>query len=133
MNLNAGLDYTYVEDDHPLYYPVSSGPLPDVATTIYDSIHYFIDPTDNMSKAAVEGDAEWGLMAITPSQDGRVNLGPEDRIFLVTVYHQTHCLRGIKMSIVGRMDPRFGVCTQLALSELLAAVVFVHGWRCDRS
>jgi len=100
-----GPDYTYIEDDHPLYYPVSSGPLPDVAATIYDSIHYYIDPTDNMSKAAVEGGAEWNHMVVTPSQDARVILGPENRIFLTALWHQMHCLRGIELSIVGCVDP----------------------------
>jgi len=67
-------DYTYIEDDHTLYYPVSSGPIPDLATTIYDSIHYYVDPSDNMSKAAVEGDAEWDFIdaSIRTASDSKI-------------------------------------------------------------
>ncbi len=125
VEASASIKYTYVDEDYPLYYPVTSGPLPNVAMTMYESTHYSIEAPDNMSLAA----AEWKLMSNTPTTFGRVRLGPEDRILLVTAWHFRHCLHSFQKTFAGLTDPAsesaYYQC--ITLSELLTPVVFVYG------
>jgi len=105
VEAGVSIEYTYVDEDYPLYHPVSSGPLPDAAMTMYESIHYSIEAPDNMSMAAAEAAAEWKLMSNTPTTFGRVRLGPEDRILLVTAWHFRHCLHSFQKTFAGLTDP----------------------------
>ncbi|KLO16598.1 hypothetical protein SCHPADRAFT_206585 [Schizopora paradoxa] len=89
--------YTYVDDDYPFYYPISSGRLEDVAMTLYDSVHFGVEtrPTGliNASAEMLDADAEWDLLSFLPTSYGRARLGPEFRIFLIVQNHLIHCLQ----------------------------------------
>ncbi|KAF8067800.1 hypothetical protein FPV67DRAFT_1158098 [Lyophyllum atratum] len=86
--------YTYLGQDFPLEYPV--GPLDDVATTLHETTLLQIDSKDpNAMK-------EWELLETLPKGYGRVRLGPDQRLFLVAMFHQFHCLRAMEIRLRDR-------------------------------
>ena len=108
-------EYSWVGDDFPLYYPLPSGPLPTVAMTLYDSAHYDLSPPPsqlsstnatltNYETLLNESNAEWALLGTTPAGFGRTRLGPENRLFVLTVYHHMHCIRKLEVALMNRGD-----------------------------
>ena len=78
----------YHAHDFPENLPI--GDLPFVSMTDEESAHYPI-----LGKFS---DAEWFSMADEDAGSGYLRLGPEDRIFAVSMYHQMHCLRMLNVA-----------------------------------
>lgn len=76
--------HTYVGDDHPSQLPLE---LPSVGLELTSGEGHF----------SLYDDDDWGT--IFPS-DGFVALGPNNRTFLVSLYHQFHCLDIIRVGYV---------------------------------
>ncbi|PIL35481.1 hypothetical protein GSI_02209 [Ganoderma sinense ZZ0214-1] len=72
--------FSYRAHDYPEYLPVT---LEDVFVTIEETSHYL--PLGEESEAA--------LVSMVPAGSGYIRLGPEDRTFVVTMFHELHCLR----------------------------------------
>ncbi|KAJ7217068.1 hypothetical protein GGX14DRAFT_533680 [Mycena pura] len=83
--------------DYPLEYPI--GALDPVAMTLHESVHFALNASD-----AVAAD-EWVLISSVPKGIGRTRLGPTQRVYVVTVAHQLHCLRRIHIALLNREDP----------------------------
>ncbi|KIM67645.1 hypothetical protein SCLCIDRAFT_107594 [Scleroderma citrinum Foug A] len=78
---SAPREYTWVGDDHPTQLPLE---LPEVGLVLEDG-HPHFDLWD---------DDEWGTLF--PS-DGFARVGPHNRTFVVSLYHQFHCLDVIRV------------------------------------
>ncbi|KAF5367616.1 hypothetical protein D9757_010655 [Collybiopsis confluens] len=90
-------DYTYIGADYPVKMPLP--PIQEVQMTLYESVYYSLNgsqPTDL---------DEWDTLTLLPKGLGRVRLGPESRTFVLTYYHQRHCLRMIQNSLIDQNDP----------------------------
>jgi hypothetical protein len=72
--------------------------LEDVALTLHESVHFGLNASD-----PVEAD-EWALYSSIPKGVGRTRLGPQQRVFVLTVSHQMHCLRRIHVAFANRED-----------------------------
>lgn len=79
----------FVGDDYPQYYPVDLG---QVSFTPEDTVHYQI--------FSDEAEREWD--SIFPDGGGILFLGPERRIFGLSLFHQMHCLVHIRRAIFAR-------------------------------
>ncbi|KAH7930155.1 hypothetical protein BV22DRAFT_1001130 [Leucogyrophana mollusca] len=77
-------EYTYEGDDFPSQLPVR---LPPVGLALESGEDHF----------SLNDDDEWGTLF--PS-DGFISLGPNNRTFLLSVYHQFHCLDIIRVGYV---------------------------------
>ncbi|KZT08022.1 uncharacterized protein LAESUDRAFT_724500 [Laetiporus sulphureus 93-53] len=93
----ANVSYTYIGEDYPVEYPL--GQLPKVDMTLQESMHYALDANDSLSHE------EWRSVMLRPEGAGRVRLGPQHRLFVMTFYHQLHCLYHIHRGLVGLTDP----------------------------
>ncbi|KAG1753370.1 hypothetical protein EDB19DRAFT_1600046, partial [Suillus lakei] len=76
--------HTYIGDDHPSQLPLE---LPHVGLELESGEGHF----------SLYDDDDWGTLF--PS-DGFVALGPNNRTFLVSLYHQFHCLDIIRVGYV---------------------------------
>ncbi|OAX37301.1 hypothetical protein K503DRAFT_693579 [Rhizopogon vinicolor AM-OR11-026] len=76
--------HTYIGEDHPSQLPVE---LPSVGLELESGEGHF----------SLYDDDDWGTLF--PS-DGFVALGPNNRTFLVSLYHQFHCLDVIRVGYV---------------------------------
>ncbi|KAI0331100.1 hypothetical protein GY45DRAFT_662970 [Cubamyces sp. BRFM 1775] len=76
--------YTYLGHDHPAYLPLDGmDDLPLSPLTVEESEMYpLLGP---------ESDAQWS--SLSSASGGYVRLGPMDRLFLVAMFHELHCLR----------------------------------------
>ncbi|KAK0215195.1 hypothetical protein EDD85DRAFT_962875 [Armillaria nabsnona] len=70
---------TFISDDVPLYFPSQAGLA---AMYIEDSVHYSFDDT---------GYTEWWIG--DAEGNGTIRLGPQNRLFFISFWHQLHCLR----------------------------------------
>ncbi|EPT00049.1 hypothetical protein FOMPIDRAFT_1123480 [Fomitopsis schrenkii] len=84
-------------DDYPQL-PV--GPLDYVTMTFHESVHFALS---NRSDSAIN--AEWSSLASHPDGFGRTRLGPDHNLYVLTFYHQLHCLWKYQQSWVNRSDP----------------------------
>ncbi|KAJ7602493.1 hypothetical protein DFH06DRAFT_359759 [Mycena polygramma] len=89
--------YSYTGQDYPLTYPIF--PLETVAMTLHESVHFSLNASDPLAHD------EWVLYSSIPKGIGRTRLGPQQRVFVITVGHQMHCLRRIQAALVNREDP----------------------------
>ncbi|KAI0355426.1 hypothetical protein OH77DRAFT_1520992 [Trametes cingulata] len=98
----TGQDYTYIGDDFPESWPLSSAHP--VALVVENPSHYSISGLDARE--------EWA--ASSPKGYGYVRLGPEYRAFAVSMFHQMHCLRLMRSALAGdhrpATDGHFGHC-----------------------
>lgn len=83
--------------DYPLQYPI--GPLDTVALTLQESTVFSLDPSDPLAEAP------WRIMNEHPAGYGRTRLGPEHRLFVVTFYHELHCLRQLQRGLFASDHP----------------------------
>lgn len=90
-------NYSYIGQDYPLVYPMD--PLEIVAMTLHESVHFSLNVSD---RVALD---EWILYSSIPKGIGRTRLGPQQRVFVITVSHQMHCLRRIQAALLNRQDP----------------------------
>ncbi|TFK23511.1 hypothetical protein FA15DRAFT_642388 [Coprinopsis marcescibilis] len=75
--------YSYQGHDYPETLPLPLGRLDNVLLTVEETRHYSL--SGNWS------DAQWE--SLPPKSGGFLSLGPDDRFFLVSMFHQLHCLR----------------------------------------
>ncbi|KAH7922969.1 hypothetical protein BV22DRAFT_616083 [Leucogyrophana mollusca] len=80
--------YSWLEDDFPEFYPMM---LDTVGLSPEETVHYSID-------AVEEWQAQFPLAG-----EGFVCLGPQKRIFALTMFHELHCLDRIRQTIVAGM------------------------------
>ncbi|KIJ55043.1 hypothetical protein M422DRAFT_152677, partial [Sphaerobolus stellatus SS14] len=66
--------------------------------TLQESIRYGSNSSDPVVFA------EWDTLVQYPGGFGRAILGPERREFLMTFYHQLHCVREIQKALVNHND-----------------------------
>ncbi|KAF5367789.1 hypothetical protein D9615_010506 [Tricholomella constricta] len=85
----------YIGHDYPATVPLPSGQPGSVLMTVEESLQYPL--------AGFASDKEW--FSITTQSEGYVRLGPQDRIFVVTMFHELHCLRMLNLAF----DPSNGV------------------------
>ncbi|KAG7443404.1 uncharacterized protein BT62DRAFT_953537 [Guyanagaster necrorhizus] len=87
-------DHTFISDDVPLYFPSQAGLA---AMFIEETVHYSFDDA---------GYNEWWIGEA--EGNGTVRLGPQNRLFSVSFWHQLHCLRvmhaGFKAEVVSLDD-----------------------------
>lgn len=88
--------YTYKGEDYPIEYPI--GHLETVTMILQESIHY----SANLSDA--ESNSEWKSLSHHPEGFGRTRLGPDNRMFVVTAFHQVHCLQILHSALGGNMS-----------------------------
>ncbi|KAJ7792081.1 hypothetical protein B0H13DRAFT_2394080 [Mycena leptocephala] len=89
--------HSYVGQDYPLKYPMI--PLDTVAITLHESVHFSLNFSDPMEEEA------WFLYSMIP-KGTHTRLGPQQRVFAITVSHQLHCLRRIYLAFANREDER---------------------------
>jgi len=78
--------YTFLGRDTPPYLPAKHK---QVKMVVEESVHYPI--------VGSTAEKEWLWTAALG--DNHVRLGPEKRMFAVSMFHQLHCLRGIRESL----------------------------------
>ncbi|KAF9524163.1 hypothetical protein CPB83DRAFT_861718 [Crepidotus variabilis] len=84
--------YSYRGHDYPETLPLPMGEPPLVLMTDEESVHYPL--------LGMESDSEWFALADLESGSGYLRLGPENRIFAVSMFHQMHCLRMINLAFL---------------------------------
>ena len=84
----------YHGHDYPEISPLSTPDLPQVSMTIEESVHYPLLGADS--------DDQW--FSLTSESYGYVRLGPENRMFVLTVYHHMHCMRKLEVALLDRRD-----------------------------
>ncbi|KAL5522479.1 hypothetical protein ACEPAG_8495 [Sanghuangporus baumii] len=82
-------EYSWIEDDFPPVYPLA---LENVAVMPEDTTHYQI--------YAADGYREWETQF--PSNGGYVELGPQNRTFQLTVFHELRCLGLIRDAVAAQ-------------------------------
>jgi hypothetical protein len=66
--------------------------------TLQESTHFALNLSDPVAEQ------EWELLVSNPKGFGRTRLGPDHmhRVFVMTNYHQFHCLRKIEVGLLNR-------------------------------
>ncbi|KAF9045155.1 hypothetical protein BJ165DRAFT_1475704 [Panaeolus papilionaceus] len=64
--------------------------LPTVLMTDEESVHYPL--------LGAASDPEWFAMGDVDAGSGYLRLGPDDRLFAVSMYHQLHCVRMLNLA-----------------------------------
>ncbi|KAJ7609354.1 hypothetical protein DFH06DRAFT_1308924 [Mycena polygramma] len=90
-------DYSYKEHDYPLQL-LTEG-FGHVAMSLQASSRFGLNLSDETSTD------EWGAMLEGVKGYGRLRLGPERRLFVVTWFHQLHCLWEITNGLLDQSDP----------------------------
>ncbi|KAH8802291.1 hypothetical protein DL96DRAFT_1451989, partial [Flagelloscypha sp. PMI_526] len=81
--------------DYPLEWPHR---VPSVAMTLRDTIHLPLNASDPDTAT------QWATMVETPGGHGRMRLGPGKRVFVLSWYHQIHCLWKFQVGLLNRND-----------------------------
>lgn len=63
--------------------------------TYHESVHYSLNVSDS---------DEWRSLTGHFKSLGRVRLGPEHRVFVLSYFHQLHCLEQLQMSLSSHHD-----------------------------
>ncbi|KZT01769.1 uncharacterized protein LAESUDRAFT_663257 [Laetiporus sulphureus 93-53] len=97
MSTGAQRQHTYIAEDYLLEYPIDH--LDPVTMTLHESVHFSLNLTDPIV------DMEWESLAAHPGGFGRTQLGPDHCLFVLTFYHQLHCLWKFQSTLINRNDP----------------------------
>lgn len=75
-------------------------PLEPVVIGLHETMHYGLNASQDI------GDYEWDTILHLADGFGRARIGPDRRVYVVSYFHQLHCLRGLQRGIVSpdRMD-----------------------------
>ncbi|KAG1735310.1 uncharacterized protein EDB91DRAFT_1056395, partial [Suillus paluster] len=98
----------YIGDDHPTELPLR---LDTVALTFNDTEHYSI--------SGFMAWLEWDSLDRFPRGHGFVRLGPNGRVFGVTMFHQLHCLQIIREALINGPDDHSGHCLNFLRQAIL--------------
>ncbi|KAG1735298.1 uncharacterized protein EDB91DRAFT_1144782 [Suillus paluster] len=78
--------YTYIDDDYPTELPLR-----------LDTIAMTFNSTDHYSTSGIMVWFEWNSLDHFPRDwHGFVRLGPDGRVFGISMFHQIHCLQMIR-------------------------------------
>ncbi|KAG6848398.1 hypothetical protein H0H93_000550 [Arthromyces matolae] len=83
--------YTWRGHDFPEFLPLNVAEPELVHMRVEESRHY--------TSLANHSDAIW--FSLTSAGWGYTHLGPENRIFMVTMFHELHCLRFLSLAMEG--------------------------------
>ncbi|KAG2362352.1 hypothetical protein BDR07DRAFT_1609564 [Suillus spraguei] len=100
--------YTYIGDDYPIELPLD---LEIVALTFEDSKYY--------STSGLSAWSEWDLLDHFPKGHGFVRLGPNGRLFGVSMFHQIHCLQMIRLALINGPNDHSGHCLNFLRQAIL--------------
>ncbi|KAG2157925.1 uncharacterized protein EDB93DRAFT_734307 [Suillus bovinus] len=100
--------YSYIGDDHPIKLPLD---LDVVALTFEDSKYY--------STSGLTAWSEWNLLDHFPQGHGFVRLGPNGRLFGVSMFHQLHCLQMIRLALIDGPNDHSGHCLNFLRQAIL--------------
>jgi hypothetical protein len=67
--------------------------------TLQETVHFSLNATDSVA------DKEWQSLTSNPRGFGRVRMGPDHRVFVLTMFHQLHCIHRLQTRLVNRHDP----------------------------
>ncbi|EMD34967.1 hypothetical protein CERSUDRAFT_139739 [Gelatoporia subvermispora B] len=86
----ASRPFSYRGHDFPEALPLPEGDLSLVTMTVEESTHYPL--------LGLASDSEW--FSLTPQETGYgyARLGPDHRMFVVTMFHELHCLRILNLA-----------------------------------
>ncbi|KAF9038916.1 hypothetical protein BDZ89DRAFT_1061014 [Hymenopellis radicata] len=82
--------YTYRGHDFPQYLPIPNSMLDEVLLTVEESVRYPV--------AGSASDDDWFSLQLGSGSAGYVRLGSEERIFVVNMFHELHCLRLLNLA-----------------------------------
>ncbi|KAG1876362.1 hypothetical protein F4604DRAFT_1892288 [Suillus subluteus] len=100
--------YTYIGEDHPTELPLR---LDTVALTFNSSEHYGI--SDDMAWS------DWKSLDHFPHGHGFVRLGPNGRLFGISMFHQIHCLQIIRLALINGPNGHSGRCINILRQAIL--------------
>ncbi|KZT21625.1 hypothetical protein NEOLEDRAFT_1139244 [Neolentinus lepideus HHB14362 ss-1] len=80
--------YTYADADWPDYLPI----------TLSKTKWKFNSNTTHYGISSEEDEHDWA--SIFPDGNGFVRLGPNKRLFALSVYHEMHCMQSIRRAIL---------------------------------
>jgi len=105
-------DYSYIGHDYPTTLPLSGGTPGSVLMTVEETVQYPL--------AGFASDSQWSSLATDSA--GYVRLGPRHRIFVVTMFHEMHCLRILNLAFdpsnivgTGHINHCLGYLRQMAM------------------
>ncbi|TFK40275.1 hypothetical protein BDQ12DRAFT_697672 [Crucibulum laeve] len=81
--------YSYKGHDFPETLPLDQLTMGQVSLTVEESERYPLLGNDS--------DANW--YSLTSAGWGYTRLGPEDRVFMVTIFHELHCMRMLNFAL----------------------------------
>ncbi|KAG1839993.1 hypothetical protein DFJ58DRAFT_811353 [Suillus subalutaceus] len=111
------LQHTYIGDDHPIELPLD---LEIVALTFEDSKYY--------STSGLTAWSEWNLLDHFPEGHGFVRLGPNGRLFGVSMFHQIHCLQMIRLALINGPNDHIYTNGSTAGSDGLGVTHICRDW-----
>ncbi|EJD46606.1 hypothetical protein AURDEDRAFT_184309 [Auricularia subglabra TFB-10046 SS5] len=79
--------YSWKGLDFPEYYPLPWDDLPSVEHVVEETVHFHL---------AEENDVQWRSTAAAAY--GYSRHGPENRLFMLTMFHELHCLRAFNFA-----------------------------------
>ncbi|KAF8193012.1 hypothetical protein BJ912DRAFT_1031235 [Pholiota molesta] len=88
--------YSYVGTDYPFYHPTLA--LKPARLNLQETLHYGYNSSDTSAND------EWNKILDLPIGTGRTHLGDMRRSFLLTFYHQLHCIVELRAALVDRND-----------------------------
>ena len=88
--------YSYIGTDHPFYHPTFL--LNPAVLNLQETLHYGYNSSDPSAEL------EWEKILDVPDGTGRTHLGGEHRSFLLTFYHQLHCVFELHSALIDRND-----------------------------
>ncbi|EGN98534.1 hypothetical protein SERLA73DRAFT_183584 [Serpula lacrymans var. lacrymans S7.3] len=100
--------YSYVGDDHPTELPIR-----------LDSVAMTFENTDRYGTAGTMSWYDWHSLDHFPKGHGFVRLGPDGRIFGVSMFHQIHCLDMIRESFIKGVNSHSGHCLNFLRQAIL--------------
>ena len=89
-------EYSFMGLDYPFYHPYL--PLNPASLTTQETVRYGFNASDT------DANEEWNQILYSPEGTGRVHLGPNHRTFVLTFYHQLHCIVELKEALMNRSD-----------------------------
>ncbi|KAG2038462.1 hypothetical protein BDR03DRAFT_1009911 [Suillus americanus] len=100
--------YTYIGEDHPTELPLR-----------LDTVALKFNNTEHYGTSDVTSWAEWKSLDHFPRGHGFVRLGPNGRLFGVSMFHQIHCLQMIRLALINGPNGHSGHCINILRQAIL--------------
>ncbi|KAG1861300.1 hypothetical protein F4604DRAFT_1587943 [Suillus subluteus] len=101
-------EYSYIGEDYPTELPLR---LDTVALKFNESDHY--------GTSDEKAWAEWKSLDHFPHGHGFVRLGPDRRLFGISMFHQIHCLQMIRLALIFGPNGHSGHCMNILRQGIL--------------